>query len=139
MDQPLTRTRVTVASRTMIPVYVAHAAWFGTVYTFDPFHRLASAHSLTLARVIGLPMPLWGVMYLTMAGLMVWALVRHSRQLFVWALYCYAVVMAWWAIIYAGSAILTHDASVVGVGWPVFVAVACHASAKSILRGEVRP
>lgn len=134
--QPLSRTGVTVASRTMIPAYVAHATWFGIIYVFDPFHRVAHAPGLTLARSIGLPMSLWGAMFLTMAALMVAAMIRGSRDLFVFALYCYAVVMVWWACIYGGSALVTREASVAGAGWPLFVATACHASAKSILRGD---
>lgn len=123
----------------MIPAYIAHAVWFGVVYLVDPQNRAQRAPALSLAHGLGLPMRSWGVMYLLIGALMLFALIRHSRQLYVWMLYCYAVVMIWWAVIYAGSLLISRDASIAGIAWPLLVAVACHASAKSILRGEIRP
>lgn len=134
---PLTRATVTAASRVMLPAYVALTAVIGAVYTFDPTRRLNGVHALAVPRaVMGGTMTLWGVMFLSIASLMAVAFLTHRRALFVTGLYLCAATFLFWAGMYTVSVFVDQETSILAPVYPLFVVVACHASATSLLRGE---
>lgn len=136
-SRDLTSANVTAASRIMLPTYVVLATYLGLLYIVDPQGRVQRAPGLSLAREM-MPMPAWGACFLTIAALMTFALLSRRRRFFMYALYLYAVAAVLWAGIYLGATQLSPDASYGAPAWPLFVAVACHASARSLARGEVQ-
>lgn len=133
---PLIWGNVTVASRIMLPTYVALTAVIGGVYLLDPGDRLNSVHALSAQRIL-MPMQVWGLMFLVVCAVMVSALLTHRRFWFVFALYLCGATFLMWSALYAWSVFLDPQTSVLAPVYPVFVVVACRASAKSLLRGEV--
>ena len=135
---PLTKATVTAASRIMLPTYVALTATLGVVYTFDPLDRLNSVHALTAQRwVMGGQMWPWGVLFLGLSAVMLAAFRTHRREWFVFALYGCAAAFVMWGLLYAASVVLDPETSLLAPVYPLFVARACRASAKSLLAREV--
>lgn len=131
-------TRVTVASRVMLPTYVALFGWLGAVYLLDP-PRLAASPALAYAATL-MPLPMWGIWFLTVAALMAVALAGRRtgwawRQVYTYALWTGIVTMTVWAVVFAAAA-LTAGASPGAAAWPGFAAVACYASYRSLQAGE---
>lgn len=135
---PLTRSTVTVASRIMLPAYVVLSAAFGLVYTFDPLHRLHSVHALAFQRQVGGDsMLLWGLIFLGLAAAMVVAFSRHNRMLFAFALCCCAVTWFLWGCMYAVSAVIDPQTSLLAPVLSWFVTTCCVASTASLLKREL--
>lgn len=135
---PLTRSTVTVASRVMLPTYVVLATLIGGYYVVDPGHRLGAVHALTFARwLTGGNMAIWGWIFLGLAALMCAAFATRNRLAFAFGLCCCAVTMLLWSAMYAASAIVDPETSLLAPVWPLFVAVACVASVASLLHREV--
>ena len=131
---PLTRDSVTAASRVMLPTYVVFFALLGMNYTITGT-RLLESPALEYADRI-LPLPAWGCMFLTMSAVMAVALMQRERLWFRFALWLAIVCLGVWAVVFLLAAILT-DASPTAATWPAFAAIACFASDRSLLKGEV--
>lgn len=134
---PLTPVALTVASRVMLPTYVALFGWVGGVYVADP-PRLQESPALAYAATL-MPLPMWGIWFLTVAALMAVALAGRrtgwARQVYTYALWTGIVTMTVWAVVFAAAA-LTARASPGAAAWPGFAAVACYASYRSLQAGE---
>lgn len=136
-DHELTRRTVTIASRIMFPTYIVVDALFAFLYIFDPQHRLVANPSLELARMM-LPLPVWGIVFATIAALMAWGLLAHTgKQRFLFALYTNIVVLTVWGCVYLGACFINPNAPFGLPIWPFTVAVACYASARSLEQREV--
>jgi len=120
----------------MLPAYIAHAVFFGVLYVTDPGGRLLVAPGLAFARMM-MSMGAWGLILLIVAALMASALVTGRRALMIAALYLYMAVNLMWAVIYFGAPFVNEYASWGGAGWPLLVATACVASARSLMKREV--
>lgn len=133
----LDRTSVTVASRVMLPTYVVLFAGLGTNYAVTPMlsGRLAASPALAYANGL-LPLPAWAMMFLTVAVLMAGALASGNRHLYRYALWLAILSMTIWAVVFA-LAVFRGEGSPTAFFWPSFVAVACYASNRSLLAGEV--
>lgn len=135
-DRSLTRARVSVPTRIMLPGYLLHSAWFAIVYTFDPQGRLHFAPGLAAVRYIGVPFEIWGSLLGVIALMLAASLLWHLRQIAIFALYCYVAMLGWWALIYIASAFLDPHTSLGSGAWPILVAFACVATARSLSRGD---
>ena len=134
---PLTKATVTVASRIMLPTYVALTAVIGLVYLLDPCNRLDGIPALTAPRwVMGGQMWPWGLLFLGLSVVMLAAFNTHRREWFIFALYGCAATFLMWAIMYGISIFLDPTTSLLAPVYPLFVVRACRASAQSLLRGE---
>lgn len=131
----LTRDAITIASRIMLPAYVALSLAYGLVYVADPAHRLDGVSALTFQRSL-MPMWCWGCVHLALAALMGVALYLRSRMVFAFALACCAMTWLLWGAMYAVSVLQTSDTSVLAPLPSLFVTTACIASMTSLLRGE---
>lgn len=132
----LHRSHITAASRIMLPTYVAMFAALGLNYLFTPAQRLsASSTALDFADRV-MPIQAWGLMFLAAAVIMAGSLMLGRRVLFRFSLWVCAVSMTIWAVILF-TASLTGEASPAAAIWPAFVAMACIASARSLLLREV--
>jgi hypothetical protein len=129
---PLAHLYVSGPSRIMMPVYVAHATFFGMLYVIDPMGRLERTPGLTAARAL-LPMWAWGLMFLALAAVMLTARMSGRGALMVWGLYAYAATLIIWAGVYAAAPFITPDASIAGPAWALTVSAACFATARSVL------
>ncbi|MEO6203795.1 MAG: hypothetical protein ABIO67_00190, partial [Mycobacteriales bacterium] len=96
--------------------------------------RLFSSPSLAYADGI-LPLPVWGAMFLTLAGLMATSLATGNRTLYRFALWLGIVCMSIWGLVFIFAAVRS-EGSPGAFLWPTFVAVACYASNRSLLTGE---
>lgn len=130
----LSRASVTTASRVMLPTYVCFFALLGLNYTVTG-QRLFASPALAYADSI-LPLPAWGCMFLAAAVMMAAALVQQERSWFRFALWLGIVCLGIWAVVFLAAAIRS-DASPGGALWPALAAVACFASDRSLLKGEV--
>jgi hypothetical protein len=135
-DHSLTRARVSVPTRIMMPGYLLHSTWFAIVYTLDPQDRLHRAPGLAAVRYIGVPFEVWGSLLGVIALMLAAALLWHLRQLAIFALYCYVAMLGWWALIYVTSAFLDPATSFGAGAWAILTAVACIATARSLSRGD---
>lgn len=131
---PLTRSNVTAASRVMLPTYCALFAILGINY-MTTGSRLLESPALEFASQ-ALPLPAWGAMFLAASGVMVTALMQHERTWFRFALWLGITCLGVWSLIFLGAAIWS-DASPSAWVWPAFASVACFASDRSLLKGEV--
>lgn len=127
---PLTRDTVTVASRIMLPVYVAFFAVLGLNYLASPRDRLVQTPALEYANRV-LDLHVWGMVFLVAASLMAEALLLRRRRLYQGALLVCAASMAVWASVNLFAA-FRSDASPAGAVWPTFVVAACLASFRSL-------
>lgn len=134
-ERPLTRQQVTVASRIMLPTYIALNTIVGLVYLLDPLGRLQRVPALAFQREV-MPMPAWGCVFLALAAAMLVATRRHSRPGMVFALYSCGIAWLLWGAGYEVSVFRDPNASILGPVLPWTVTIACHASAKSLLHGE---
>ncbi len=132
---PLTRATVTAASRVMLPAYVALFAIIGVSYMTTPGQRLLESPALEYASRV-LSMPVWGAMFLAASAVMVAALLRQERFWFRFALWLGIVCLAVWSALFILAAIWSNASPSAWV-WPAFAAVACFASDRSLLKGEV--
>lgn len=132
----LTRQSVTVASRIMLPAYIAHAAFYGTLYVTDPGGRYEVTPGLAFARLL-MPMDAWGLILLAVAALIGAALLTNRRPLMIGVLYLYMAVNLMWAAIYFGAPFINAYASWGGCGHNLLAATACVASARSLMKREV--
>ena len=136
---PLHRRTVTVASRIMLPTYVGLFTLIGLAYLFQPAARVQASPALAFADRL-IPMPVWGGIFLTTAGLLSAAMLvahrrRWTRVLAGYALWVGVVVLTTWAGIFTG-AVITAGASLGSPVWPAFAAIACFASSRSLAAGE---
>lgn len=132
---PLDRAHVTIASRTMLPVYILVELAFGIAYTTDPGNRLNLAPSVEFQREL-MPLWLWGLLQLTLALLMAAALAAHHRATFAYALAVGAVTWFLWGASIGASIFLTPNTSYLAPVLPWFVTLACVASMRSLLARE---
>jgi hypothetical protein len=130
---PLTRDHV--ASRIMVPSYVVLCAAYGIVYVTDPGSRISGIGALSFQQRL-MPMPMWGVVMLTVAAVMLTALLAGSRDLFTFALAFCAAVWFLWGCLYAVSVVTDPHVSVLAPVTSWFVACACVASMRSLLTDE---
>lgn len=127
---PLTRAKVTIASRVMLPTYPTFAAWIGLVYATDPDSRLAGSPAFPL-----LPTTVWGVGFIVGAACLSCALVAGDRDLYAKALAPLLIWLGVWAAALAWSAIF-DGTSFSAPAFPLFGAVACWATMLSLLTRE---
>lgn len=132
---PLTRDNVTAASRVMLPTYVLFFAAVGANYVTDA-PRLQQSPSLHYANTL-LPLQAWGGFFLCCAAIMAAALLSHRRTAYRFALWLCIVSMGVWSGVFALAAI-NSIASFTAPAWPAIVAVACYATDRSLLKGEVQ-
>jgi hypothetical protein len=130
---PLTRDTVTAASRVMLPAYVVLFAYLGLNYTITG-PRLTDSPSLAYADTLAV-LPVWGCMFLATSAVMVVAIMQQERLWFRFALWVGIVCMTLWTGVFA-VAVLLSNASPGAPAWPAFVAVACFATDRSLLKGE---
>lgn len=130
----MTRSNVTAASRIMLPAYVAMFTVLGLNYTLTPRSRLTESPALHYAAHI-LPLPAWGCMFLAVAMIQATALLIHERTAYRFALWVAALAMGVWAVVFVLAAALT-ETSPTAAAWPAFVATACMATERSLLKGE---
>ena len=131
---PLTRQNVTVASRVMLPTYVAFFLGVGLSLSLTPQDRLRLTPSFAYAdRVVDLR--LWGVGFLAVAVFLALAMLMRSRSAYRAGLSVACLWMAVWAIVLALSA-FDASASFSAWTWPAFVALACYATLRSLSEGE---
>lgn len=131
---PLNRQNITVASRIMLPTYVAFFSLLGINYAISG-PLLASSPALAYAATL-LPLPAWGCMFFAASAVMAVALMKHERIWFRFALWVAIVCLTIWAGVFAAAAVLA-GASPGAPLWPLFAAVCCFASDRSLLKGEV--
>ena len=131
----LIKREVTVAARVMLPTYVVLTFLIGVTYLTDPLGRLDGVNALSAQRSI-MSMKWWGTLFIAISLTMALAFRRRSRAWFVFGLYACAATMGIWAALYTVSIFTTDNASVTTPMYPLFVAIACHASAKSLLAKE---
>lgn len=125
---------VTSASRIMLPVYPLFAVWQGTAYLLGDDSRTATP-SLSAARAI-LPIPVWGTVFVAVAAVLAFGYWKRSRDTTVFVLYSAAAAYLIWAGCLAWATLTVPDSSLVGPAWPLFVCLACCASASSVARNE---
>lgn len=134
---PLDRANVTVASRIMLPVYVALTAAYGLTYAFDPLHRLRYSHSLDFAvALMGGSMRPWGLLFLAISLVLLGSLLRRSRAGYLLGLCISAAVWLGWAGIYAVAIWTDTRSSVLAPVAPLVFFAAAIASALSVMKRE---
>jgi hypothetical protein len=134
---PLDRASVTVASRVMLPAYVALATVYGLVYLFDPADRLRSSHALAYPRaVMGGSMKPWGWLFLALALVLLVALRSHERQAYILGLCVCAAAWLGWACLSAISVRTDPAASLLSPIPSLFYFTASIASVRSLLTRE---
>lgn len=131
----LTRATVTVASRVMLPTYVALFAILGIAYILAPVGRLLESPALAYASDL-IPLPGWGGVFLACAALMSAALCTRSRALYSYALWVGIVALSVWSVVFVLAAVFGSASPSTWV-WPAFAARACYATAKSLTVREV--
>ncbi len=132
---PLDRQNVTIASRVMLPAYALLNAAFAAAFLTDPQSRLGLTPSLDVARSF-MPISAWGLMWFTIAALMVTALVVHHRGIFIGVLAAnFAIWLAWGVLVEVAVSTQPNVSYLAGV-LPWFVAVASFASMLSLLTRE---
>ena len=101
--QDLTRDNVTVASRIMLPAYVAAFAGVGLLFVF----QAASRTSSTIFEVpkLLLPIQMWGLLFLAVSVSEVLALVLNRRRLFLRCLIVGSGLTTFWAVVIGSSAV----------------------------------
>jgi hypothetical protein len=125
---------ITVASRIMLPIYVAFFTIVSLNFLFANLDLLIASPGLSYADgVMGLRA--WGLIYAAVVVAMVVALALKNRGLFRYALILGAICMGLWAGTMI-AAILFGSASPSAFAWPLFVGAACVASNRSLLKGE---
>lgn len=127
-----TPLHVTGPSRIMLPAYAAHAVGLGLVYIIDAGGRLERVPGLAAARAM-LPMRAWGLIFIALAAIMLAARFTERTTLLAWGLLAYGTAMILWAAVYLAALFVSPDASPAGPLWPLIVAAACMASARSVL------
>lgn len=132
---PLTRETVTAASRVMLPTYVVLFIVIGANYLTTPEPRLLASPALAYASA-WMPLNAWGWTFLTVAALMLIALLSGRRGLFRYALLVAMIAMIVWAGVFILAA-FRGGASPSAWIWPAFVAAACLASYRSLSHREV--
>lgn len=132
---PLTRETVTAASRIMLPTYVILFIVIGANYLTTPEPRLLASPALAYASA-WMPLDAWGWTFLTVAALMLIALVSGKRGLFRYALLVAMIAMLVWAGVLALAGFRANASPSAWI-WPGFVAAACLASYRSLSRGEL--
>lgn len=133
---PLDRAHVTVASRVMLPAYTALNGVFAAVFLTDPQLRLQKAPSLAYARG-WLPISVWGLLWFTLAALMIVALVVRHRETFVTALAVNAAAWFVWGLVTAAAVVTQANVTPLAGVLPWFVATASFASMLSLLHQEL--
>jgi len=131
----LTRETVTVASRIMLPVYVAFFGILGLNFLISPHSRMVRTPMLQYADNI-MSLQVWGMLFLVVSGLMAEALFLHRRGLYQVALLVCAGSMTVWAVVGVFAAIRS-EATPAGSVWPAFVVAACIATYRSLGAWEI--
>ena len=132
---PLTRDRVTAASRVMLPAYAVFFAVIGSSLLFTPEPRLLATPAFHYADELA-DLSLWGLGFLAVAAGMTVAMVVGSRALFQYLLAAMIVWMGGFALMTLAAAFY-GQATYAAWAWPAFVAVACWASLVSLSSGEI--
>ena len=132
---PLTRDRVTAASRIMLPTYPILFLAAGVLLLVQAPAR-TSTDVYDLGRVIA-PMWLWGVAFAVIGAAEVYALLASRRRLYVCALIPGAGVAGFWAVLLFGSAAMHANASFTAGLWVAGMTVAQAATARSLAVAEV--
>src|SRR5689334_18530275 len=100
---PLTRANVTLASRVMLPLYPAFALGVGVSFVATPLDRLTDSPALRFANTV-IPLPVWGYGYITLAVVLIAALILTNRRAYQVALAVMCVWMAFYAAVTAWAA-----------------------------------
>lgn len=131
---PLDRDHMTVASRIMLPTYVALFTGLGIAAALTPIDRLVATPFFRYANHL-MSMRAWGGLFIACGLLMLVALLRQSRTLYQYALLVCGLSMAVWSVV-AVVGIWFEPISFSAWLWPAFATRACWASNKSLERGE---
>lgn len=131
----LTWDAITVASKIMLPTYVGMFTVVAMNFLFINSDTLAKSPGLNYADSV-LSIRGWGLLFCAVAVMMVVSLVRKNRDMFRYALLMAAICMALWSAVMFGAAIW-GPASFSAWSWPMFVAAACMATNRSLLKGEL--
>lgn len=132
---PLNRATITVASRIMLPTYVAFFGVLGLNYLVTPTDRLTASPSLAYANSV-MPLPSWGGAFLGVSILMAGALTSGRRTLYRFGLLFCALTMTVWTGVNI-AAVFATQASPAGWDWPLLVVCACVATYRSLSILEV--
>jgi hypothetical protein len=130
---PLTRQTVTVASRVMLPTYVAFFAILGANYLIAD-DTAAASPALVFADNV-MPLHAWGWLFIGCAGIMLAALFTHRRNLYRWALRSCGLSMLFWSAVIAWAS-LSGDATPFAAAWAAFVTTATYATDRSLASRE---
>lgn len=131
---PLTKKSVTLASRVMLPIYPAFALSVGISFVATPLGRLLASPTLQFANEV-FPLRLWGYGFLTVAVVLIAALLVNNRRTYLIALAVMCVWMAFYTAVTAWSA-FSGGGSFSAWTWPAFIAVACWATMLSLAARE---
>lgn len=137
---PLDRAHITVASRVMLPTYATIFGLLGLLFLIQQPSRTAAPAFAPAKMVLhwlpGDPIHAWGVVFLTVAGLEVVAMVVRNRRLYLAGLVIGAGLVTFWTIVLTAAAAASPAVSFTSAVW-VGGWVAAHvATARSLGTGE---
>lgn len=120
----------------MLPAYMVLCGVMAFFYLFDPNDALSKAPAYEIQREYP-GLWFWGLIMLSITGLMVAALLIHNRIAFAYALSCCALTWVIWGGTYALAAASSDRVTLLAPVLPLFVATACVASLVSLMSREV--
>jgi hypothetical protein len=129
-------SKITVASRLMLPVDLGFFAVLGIVLLSTPEVDLKSTPTFAFADTL-VDLSAWGVGFMLLTfGLTVAFIMENGRELARWVLSVAVLWLAAFAIV-ALVAAIKGDATYAAWAWPAYVSFACLASTLSLGSGEV--
>lgn len=131
---PLDRDHVTVASKIMLPTYVAFFSVVGMNFALAPSPRLLESPMLRYADHL-MPIRLWGALFVACGLIMLTALVTKNRMMYRYGLLVCGLSMSVWTAV-AVVGLFFEPISFSAWAWPAFIAAACAASDRSLSRHE---
>jgi hypothetical protein len=130
----LTWDGITTADKIMLPLYMGFFTVISLNFMFSNLDVLVKSPGLNYANNL-MGLRAWGLIFCAVVVCMAVAVWLRHRSLFRYALILGAITMMLWMLTML-AAILTGDASASAFAWPTFIAGACVASNRSLLRGE---
>lgn len=134
---PLTRFNVTDHSRYMIPIFPVFAAGLGISWTFSPPSTLKNTPVFRLILDIA-PNWVWGLIYLSVAIVMIYAVLQESRRTYIVGIIILQIVVAAWGIANA-IAFVREGATFSSWMWSAFVVYAAYVTGRGIQLRESEP
>jgi hypothetical protein len=131
---PLDREHITRASLVMLPTYVGMFVVLGCGYMLIPNARALSNPPLAYADSV-LPLTVWGGLFLAIGLLMAVSLMTRHRTAFRYALSLGSLCMGIWTVVFVVAAFNSATTPIAWV-YPAVITLACHASNRSLTKGE---